>query len=513
MSESAERPITLLIAALGGEGGGVLSQWITAAATATGYPVQSTSIPGVSQRTGATTYYLELLPHELDPGHAAPVFALTPNPGGVDVVIASELVEAVRALQNGFVSTGRTTLIASTHRVYAIGERSTGGDGRYDPERFYVAAREMTRRAVLFDMAAARGEAGSVISAVMLGALAGADALPIARATFEQVIRDAGIAVEPNLAGFAAGHALAEAAGELVPPAASDKRGAPTGPALTTLVRRAEQSFPEALWPVLREALARLIDYQDAAYTDEYLARLETIRTADRAPWTLTRETARLLAVWMSYEDVIRVADLKTRRARFERVAAEVGAKAGEPVRIAEFLKPGIEELCSILPPRLARPLLAWAERRNLLDRLNIGLHVRTSTISGFLLMRLLARLRRLRRFSHRMFEERALIERWLAAVADSARHDLDLALEVAACARLVKGYGQTHRRGRANFLRLLDVARAAGLGARDPGALAAALRRAREAALADPEGPSFAEALAEHETAPEAHARRAAGE
>src|SRR5262249_32902831 len=59
---SGTRPISILIAALGGEGGGVLTDWIVAAAAELGFPVQSTSIPGVAQRTGATTYYIEIVP-------------------------------------------------------------------------------------------------------------------------------------------------------------------------------------------------------------------------------------------------------------------------------------------------------------------------------------------------------------------------------------------------------------------------------------------------------------------
>jgi indolepyruvate ferredoxin oxidoreductase alpha subunit len=58
----APHPITILIAALGGEGGGVLTDWIISAAASQGFPVQSTSIPGVGQRTGATTYHIELVP-------------------------------------------------------------------------------------------------------------------------------------------------------------------------------------------------------------------------------------------------------------------------------------------------------------------------------------------------------------------------------------------------------------------------------------------------------------------
>ena len=129
-----ERPITILIAALGGEGGGVMADWLIDAAAQCDFPSQSTSIPGVAQRTGATTYYLEIFPatrREL--GGKSPVFSLTPSPGNVDVMVASELIEAGRAMQNGYVSPERTVLIASTHRIYATIEKMQMGDGRFVP--------------------------------------------------------------------------------------------------------------------------------------------------------------------------------------------------------------------------------------------------------------------------------------------------------------------------------------------------------------------------------------------
>ena len=61
-----ERTFAMVVGALGGEGGGVLTSWIVAAAESLGYPVQSTSIPGVAQRTGATTYYIEFYPAHRD---------------------------------------------------------------------------------------------------------------------------------------------------------------------------------------------------------------------------------------------------------------------------------------------------------------------------------------------------------------------------------------------------------------------------------------------------------------
>ena len=145
MSNLPERPITILIAALGGEGGGVLADWIVAAATAQDYPVQSTSIPGVAQRTGATTYYIEIYPAKTSElGGRRPVMTLTPAPGFVDVVVASELLEAGRAMQNGYV-TECTTLVASTHRVYTVAEKMQMGDGRFDGEVVLKAGRRMQR--------------------------------------------------------------------------------------------------------------------------------------------------------------------------------------------------------------------------------------------------------------------------------------------------------------------------------------------------------------------------------
>ncbi|MEW6688128.1 MAG: 2-oxoacid:acceptor oxidoreductase family protein, partial [Pseudomonadota bacterium] len=185
-----DRPITILIAALGGEGGGVMADWLIDAATQCGFPAQSTSIPGVAQRTGATTYYLEIFPARREAlGGREPVLSLTPSPGNVDLMIASELVEAGRAMLNGYVSPERTTLIASTHRIYATAEKMQMADGRFDSERALEAARALARRAVLFDMRALAQESGTVINAVLFGAMAGSGALPLPREACEQAIR------------------------------------------------------------------------------------------------------------------------------------------------------------------------------------------------------------------------------------------------------------------------------------------------------------------------------------
>ena len=469
-----ERPVTLLIAALGGEGGGVMADWLMHAATQSDLPAQATSIPGVAQRTGATTYYLEIYPaRKADLGGRQPVLSLTPTPGNVDIMVASELVEAGRAMASGYVSPERTTLIASTHRIYATAEKMQMGDGRYDGERVVQAARQLAQRSLLFDMRKLAQESGTVINAVLFGAMAGSGVLPLTREACEAAIRRGGRGAEASLRGFGAGYEIA-----------LGQRPAPAAPAAPQRARELQE--------VMRLGRKRLRDYQGERYAQLYELRMQPFLAGDSK---LAAEVARHLALWMAYEDIIRVADLKTRASRFERVRQEVGAKQGEPVVVIDYLKPGIEEFASVLPRYLGAKLLAWAERRGKLDAYNIGMHIKTSGVSGYLLVRSLAWLRPWRPFSYRYAEEQKLIERWLAHVAEAARRDTALALEVAECARLIKGYGETHRRGTANFLAIVD-ALVENSPTQDAQAQAAAIRKAREAALADPEGRHLGQAL-----------------
>ena len=502
---ATQRPISILIAALGGEGGGVLTDWIIAAATAEDYPVQSTSIPGVAQRTGATTYYVEIYPlKNAQLGGQRPLMTLAPAPANIDVMLASELLETGRALANGFVTPERTTLIASTHRIYTVDEKIALGDGRYDSSRIMTAANALAKRAILTDFHKLAANTGAMINATLFGALAGSGTLPLPRAACEAAIRSAGKGAEASLRGFALGYASAEskaAAAEGIPAKPEVARGA-QAPALVERVRR---NFRAEVHAMIEAGLARVADFQDERYASLYLDRLEKIAKQYHAQGAqdnskLTSETARFLALWMSYEDVIRVADLKSRRSRFERIRAEVQAKPDEPVHIIEYLKPGLEEAAALLPTALSKRLRAWTDRRGLTHKLNVGLHVNSSSVSGFLMLRALAWLRPLRRMSARYAEEQALIGRWLAAIA--AAPELELALEIALCGRLIKGYGDTNRRAKANFLRILDTL-IDGSAVADPKLRAQAVRAARAGALADPEGRGLETSLAAHGIAP----------
>jgi indolepyruvate ferredoxin oxidoreductase, beta subunit len=492
------RPLTLLIAALGGEGGGVLTNWIVNAAGELGFPVQSTSIPGVAQRTGATTYYVEIMPvpaREL--GERRPVLALNPGIGDIDIVLASELLEAGRAVSNGFVTPERTLVIASTSRFYAINEKIAMADGRYDQERLRKVIGDNAQATLLLDMEALAKESGALINAVMLGVLAGSGRLPIPPEVLAAAIRTDGKAVESNLAGFRAG--LAAARADTKTRSASDKRRQ-AGTAELDALESEIATVPAVARETMIEGVRRLAAYQDIGYARLYLERLATIADADTravAGGRLLREVARHLAVRMSFEDVIRVAQAKIDPARMRRIADELKVKPDEPFAVVEFLKPGIEEMCQILPPWLARRILKLSERRGWLGRYYWGMEVETTSITGYLRFWLLAKLRGWRPRSYRYHEEQTAIEVWLALIVAGAKLSPNLAIEIAECARLIKGYGDTHKRGSDNY-RLIEARVIRPVLERRLTVLRGtdAIASARTAALVDPEGESLARCL-----------------
>jgi len=477
------RPITIAVVALGGEGGGVLADWIVDLANHGGYLAQATSVPGVAQRTGATVYYLELFPKlAAQAAGRDPVLALMPVPGDVDVVLASELMEGARAVERGFVTPDKTLLIASTHRVFAMTEKIALADGRADAPALLAACRDAARALVAFDMEALADATGSALSAVLFGALAGSGALPFPRTAFEAAIRRGQVGVNSSLAAFGAGF---EAARSGVTPAVARDDGA-------------AREFAAEADTIIAAGVERLHDYQDADYVRDFLARLERFREIERqrgdGSGRLLEETARQLALAMAYEDTIRVAELKIRASRFARVREEAQIADGQILEIAEFFHPRTQEIADTLPAGLGRWLLRTGWARALLDRATRkGRIIKTTSVGGFLLLYALAQLKPLRRRSLRFAAEQAALEAWLDLLAQTAASDYALALQVARMRSLVKGYGDTHERGRAKFDKL--AALVPRLRRQDDAA--ARLEGLIKAALADEGGEALDKAIA----------------
>lgn len=461
------RPISVAILAMGGQGGGVLADWIVALAEREGFVAQSTSVPGVAQRTGATIYYVEMMPRR---GGRDPLLSLMPAPGEVDLVLACEYMEAGRSILRGFVTPDRTTLIASTHRSFAVVEKERPGNGIAASSVVTEASGFAAKRVIAFDMQTLAEKARSVISASMFGALASSGALPFSREAFEAVIREGGKGADASLNAFSL--AYDAAMGE--PKAAAEKAstkppfklpGRARDPELSALLERIGKSYPADLHEIVFAGVRKVLDFQDVAYANEYLSRLDEFAAFE---WTvsdparrfkLTGTLAKYLANAMAYDDPYRVAHLKVRGSRFSRVRSEIGAKPADIVQITEFMHPRIEEVCGSLPRGLGefierrKGLSQWLDRR-----INKGRRMETSSLGHFLVLYVVARLGRLRRTTLRHAREVAHLEHWLGEIRALAHENYDLAVEVAAARRLVKGYSDTHARGHSKFDRVMSA-------------------------------------------------------
>jgi len=437
--------IKILICAMGGEGGGVLMNWIVNAAWSKGYPIQATSVPGVAQRTGATTYYIEMLPQPLPSGVPKPVFALNPTAGEVDLLIATEAAEAARAVSNGFVTPDRTHLVASTSRAYLMSEKTAMTDGRIDSEELSAILTKSAFSCTLFDANNAAKKAGAIVNAVMLGAVAATDVMGIKLEEFIESIRSEGKAVDANLSGINMGFSIAnDTPSEVITPVNIELLPS----------NDVHKSFPESVRPIVIHAINRLLDYQNEVYVETYLSRLEIFKDGDPL---LLNTVAKQLALRMTYEDIIRVAQAKVRSERFGRIRNETKATPDDILVVTDFFKPGITEVADMLPSWVSRKLLVWGDKRGKLDHFGFDMKVKTTSIIGFLKVWVLAKLKWWRPNSHRWKVENANIELWLDMVRIASSINVDFAIELAELARLIKGYGSTHRRGTHNYKRIIN--------------------------------------------------------
>lgn len=504
------RAITMAILAMGGEGGGVLADWMVSLGEHSGYWAQTTSVPGVAQRTGATIYYVELFPRTAD--GAEPILSTMPTPGEVDIVLASELMEAGRSVVRGLVTPKNTTLIASTHRVYSMMEKTALGDGRVDSDTIIENCMKAAAKFVGGDFAKIAEESGSVISSVLFGALAGTGRLPFTRKEFESAIERAGVGVATSLNAFARGFEYAQNALKpastgvpiqigMKPVSVEDTKAAtdaaiaadPTaavGARLSAQAAHIQNTYPASVRATLVHGIKRTTEYQDVKYADEFLARVASVYALDLAhgdgSFRLTNEAARYTALWMTYEDTIRVAAIKVRARRFDRIHKEARAKNEQVVGIMEFLHPQVQEVADTLPTALGKWVLRSKPVNALITRVSgNGIKVNTTSAFGYTTLYILSRLRPIRRRSLRFNEEQLLIDAWLTTVMDLASKNYGLACEVAETQSLVKGYGETHANGLANFDAIMaELPRT--LLAADPVARQIALRTA---ALAEESG------------------------
>lgn len=471
--------IKILIPAVGGQGGGVLTEWLVQAFFKEDFDVQGISLPGLSQRGGSTVYYLEAFPKSEE--NKQVIFAQFPVPGEVDIIVAQEFLELGRALELGYGS-DITTIVTSTHRIYSTLEKLPIGSGIYSDENLRKLAQAFSSDLIELDALKLSKENGMdelAVNAILLGALCASAALPVKKESYTAAIEEVGVAVKPNLKAFEVGWDFItnkkfqqnkEAQEDSWKKFVDERAGQLDGNNLEQYLERIteiEAKYPENTKEILAESVFRLSEYQSFKYADRYLEMVGEIFEIDQGVkgggHKMTEHYAKNLALLMSYEDGIRVAELKIKSERFKRIKENMRLRDDQVFKVIDYLKPDAEEIYGLLPFYIVSPVLSFTNsslfkkiwRRK--KPLAFGQTPTTTSFSGFARLWLLTKIKFMRPQSYRYKKEHALIKKYNESLKIYARYDYRLGCLVAKSAGVVKGYGKVRRRTMDAFYRFID--------------------------------------------------------
>jgi hypothetical protein len=249
--------------------------------------------------------------------------------------------------------------------------------------------------------------------------------------------------------------------------------------------------LPEGAAPIVSEGIHLLIDYQGPGYASLYVERLRRFVGRRGVDDVMFGEITRLMAMRMSYEDPIRIAQLKL---------AETGMAPGGPhVRSADDVRKfRIDELIGALPAIVAEPVLDVLEWMGWVH-MPVSIRFSTATRWGIRRLRIEASLRRWRLFSVRYAKERVWVERWLHMIDRSLTKQPAAASAIVQTATMVQGYGDAYRQALADWHAIIDGLVKPTFDENLPLAdVAAAVAEARAAVLPDPRQVALKRTIAE---------------
>jgi hypothetical protein len=249
--------------------------------------------------------------------------------------------------------------------------------------------------------------------------------------------------------------------------------------------------LPDTAVPDVSEGIHRLMDYQGASYAQLYVDRVRRFVGRQGVDEAMLGEIARLMCLRMSYQDPIRIAQLKL---------AEHEAAAGDPaVHAADLIgKFRLDELIGALPAMVAEPVLDALEW---IEWTHKPVSIRFSATSrwGIRRLKIEASLRRWRLFSVRYAQERVWVERWLHMIGRSLDKQPKAASAIVQTATMIDGYGDAYRWGLADWHAIIDgLAKPTFDGVLPLADLSQAVAQARAAALPDPRQAALKRTIAE---------------
>jgi hypothetical protein len=249
--------------------------------------------------------------------------------------------------------------------------------------------------------------------------------------------------------------------------------------------------LPDGAAPVVSEGIHRLMDYQGSSYAQLYVDRLRRFIRRRDVDDAMFGEIARLMAMRMSYEDPIRIAQLKL-------AEHEIGAGDPRVPSTDDIRKFRLDELIGALPVIVAEPVLDVVEWMGWTHK-PVSIRFSTKSRWGIRRLKIEAGLRRWRLFSVRYAGERAWVERWLHMISRSLAKQPKAAPAIVQTATMVQGYGDAYRQGLADWHAIIDgLAKPTFDGVLPLSDLAGAVAEARAAAMPDPRQAGLKRTIAE---------------
>jgi hypothetical protein len=249
------------------------------------------------------------------------------------------------------------------------------------------------------------------------------------------------------------------------------------------------EGLPEEATDIVSDAIHLLIDYQNPSYAQLYVDRLRRFVGRQDLDSALFCEMGRLMAMRMSYQDAIRIAQLKL---------AELDDGASPCAPATDIKKFRLDELIDSLPATVADPVLdaldmmGWQHRR-------VSIPFSTASRLSIRRLKIEAGLRRWRQFSTRFERERVWVERWLHMISRSLVKRPDATSAVVATATMIQGYGDVYRQGLTDWNAVIDgLVRPTFDGALPLTDLAGAIAEARAAIMPDPRQVSLKRTIAQ---------------
>jgi hypothetical protein len=249
------------------------------------------------------------------------------------------------------------------------------------------------------------------------------------------------------------------------------------------------EGLPEPVMAAASEAIHLLIDYQGPGYAHLYVDRLRRFVGKQGVDDAMLAEIARLMAVRMSYEDPIRIAQLKL---------VELGGKPGASAGSVDVRKLRLDEVIGALPAIIAEYVLdalewvGWTHKR-------VSIRFSTASRLGIRRLKMEGGLRRWRLLSVRYAKERVWVERWLHMIDRSLTKQPQAAPAIIQSATMIEGYGDVYRQGMADWNAIIDgLAKPTFDGVLALPDLGNAVIEARAAALPDPRQAALKRKIAE---------------